>query len=420
MAITPGAATSATANNTWSDVSPLTATVPAHSDGDVLICAVQRLRDGELLSADPAWTQIDQQAHVTANAQVALFSRVAASEPATYDFATAGVTSTSGVVLMFASAGVDNSTILDVAYVSATYYAEENATSTPTPKPITTVTDGALVTSIMLKDHNGTITNPTGYTTAVEVSGVGSGRGGAITYLDKATAGLETVPDYGLSTTEDVSMFTIALKPASVGPTLTGPASAQEGDAINAIGTGLTSATLDLVTTVGGHVGAQVTTGVPSDTMWPYTVNPKTGVPFSVVPIQAAGVTLWVTEQQATDGTSANNVMTIAAKTNETVIQGMIATSNTTPGESIFATNILAMEDNLQANPPTLVSGVTITWFADGTFTVDINQAISFTVDFFSPSNSEWQSISLNITAAGVISVGAANTKISINIGIGI
>lgn len=209
---------------------------------------------------------------------------------------------------------------------------------------------------------------------------------------------------------------------APTGPTLTGPASAQEGDAINAIGTGLAGPTdIDLVTTVGGHVGAQVTTGVPTDTMWPYTVNPKTGVPFSVVPIQAAGVTLWVTEQRATDGTSATNVMTIAAAANETVIQGMIATSNTTPGESIFGTNILAMEDNLQANPPTLVDGVTITWFADGTFTVDMNQAISFAVDFFSPSNSEWQSISLNITEAGDIVVGdIINTKLSIGIGISI
>ena len=191
------------------------------------------------------------------------------------------------------------------------------------------------------------------------------------------------------------------------GPTLTGPASAQEDDAINAVGTGLTSATLDLITTVGGHVAPQTTTGVPTDTLWPYTVDPKTGVPFSVVDIQAAGVTLWVTEQRATDGTSATNVMTIAAKTNETVIQGMIATSNTTPGESIFATNILAMQDNLQANAPTLVDGVTITWFADGTFTVDINQAISFSIDYFDPTNpGPWESITLNVSAAGIVTVG--------------
>lgn len=424
MAITFIDGTTIILSNAWGSASPATVSAPTHLEDDVLIALAQRQTDGNLITAPAGWVQLDQQsAWAAGNIQTAIFYKVAtASEPASYSFTVTDASTLNGAVLVASYRGVDTATIFDVVYSSVTDYAEEAATTTPTPPSITTVTNGAFVVATLTKEEAGAITGPAGYTEAANTGGDfrAFGRSGSIFHKEIVTAGLETPPDYSVSST-DAALYTFALRPVVIpaGPTLTGPASAQEGDAINAIGTGLTSATLDLVTTVGGHVGAQVTTGTPTDTTWPYTVNPKTGVPFSVVPIQAAGVTLWVTEQRATDGTSATNTMTIAVAANETVIQGMIATSNTTPGESIFGTNILAMEDNLQANPPTLVSGVTITWFADGTFTVDMNQAISFTVDFFSPSNSEWQSISLNITEAGEITISAAN-KLSIGIGIGI
>ena len=128
---------------------------------------------------------------------------------------------------------------------------------------------------------------------------------------------------------------------------------------------------------------------------------PSKGVPLEPT-ISAAGTTPWVVQQEVFDGTDTvlRNIVINGEATHE-VIQAMIATSNTTDGESIFAPAIIDVEDDMQAYVLKVVDGNTLTWAADGTFTGS-NQPISFDVVFFSPSTGEWSVHSLTISKSGV------------------
>ena len=127
---------------------------------------------------------------------------------------------------------------------------------------------------------------------------------------------------------------------------------------------------------------------------------PSKGVPLEPT-ISAAGTTPWVVQQEVFDGTDTvlRNIVINGEATHE-VIQAMVATSNTTDGESIFAPAIIDVEDDMQAYVLKVVDGNTLTWAADGTLT-GANQPISFDVVFFSPATSQWSVHSLTISADG-------------------
>jgi len=97
------------------------------------------------------------------------------------------------------------------------------------------------------------------------------------------------------------------------------------------------------------------------------------------------------------------------------VIQTMIATANTTTGESIFGTGLIAVEDDMQAYVVKAVNGMNITWAADGTFTTDANQTEVIDVAYFSPATGQWSCLALTISEAGVISGIPPENRTSIN-----
>ena len=141
------------------------------------------------------------------------------------------------------------------------------------------------------------------------------------------------------------------------------------------------------------------------------------GLPYKGVPLEptisAVGTTPWVLQQEVFDGTDTvlRNITLNGEATHE-VIQAMVAASNTTAGESIFAPVIIDIEDDMQAYVPKVVNGNALTWAADGTFTGS-NQSITFDVVFFSPSTGEWSVHSLTISATGGIVSGIVSSIVS-------
>lgn len=245
-------------------------------------------------------------------------------------------------------------------------------------------------------------------------------------------AGSQVVDWFKSSNSWGVCALSIA--PLSASPTITGPASGLEAQAITATGLLLdTLSAFNLKTTVGGFSIAQTTTGVPTATTWPYTIetgvadctpgSPANGIPFSTTDVDAAGITAYVTQQEADDGTNPPGVFTmpIGAETTRNVVQTMIVVANITPGESFFGTNILVVEDDHQLRIPKLWGGsMTVTIAADGTFTTDKNETHTERVEYFAPSTGNWGCVDVTITQEGVIVLSGTQNKLSIGIGIGI
>jgi hypothetical protein len=259
---------------------------------------------------------------------------------------------------------------------------------------------------------------------------------GTTTRYDSAGTGVPNAPisftDTISGTTHDIDMaivssfgyvngYKIIITPATSGPTLTGPASTTEQAATVAAGTVLDDVTI--FSLISGTFSIEQTIDSSTATTLNYVAEsgvndctpstPVSGVPLAAT-ISAAGVTPYQIQQEADDGVNTPAVFNITLNgeaTHETV-QVMIGTSNTTPGESVLATTIIAVENNMQYHAPKVVDTVTITWAADGTFTTDKDQTIIVPVDFISPTTKQWSCIDLTIKDTSIISGGGIVSEI--------
>ena len=108
-----------------------------------------------------------------------------------------------------------------------------------------------------------------------------------------------------------------------------------------------------------------------------------------------------ITITPAASGPTTSNIVLNGEATHE-VVQTMIAVANTTTGESIFGTGLIAVEDDMQAYVVKAANGMNITWAADGTFTTDADQTEIIDVAYFAPSTGQWSCLALTISASGV------------------
>lgn len=211
-------------NNTGSSTS-ITVSVPTGTqDGDVMIAAYGNGQDDGTTPAISGWTSIGYVEDATiSNNTLALFYRVASSEPAsytmTYDSSTSNLTS--GIISTFR--GVDTTTPLDVTYVEGSHYLKEQNVTEANPPSITTTTNGAFVIYVVhCKGAVVTaITPASGYTEAAEI--IGNNRYMQMAYKEVPTAGAEdpgvvVLVDAG-GTLEDPATMVIAISPAASGST---------------------------------------------------------------------------------------------------------------------------------------------------------------------------------------------------------
>jgi len=208
--------------------------------------------------------------------------------------------------------------------------------------------------------------------------------------------------------------FTVELTGAA-GPTLTGPASTTEGSATVAAGTdldtvttfSLISGTFSIAQTIDSATATTLNYVAESGANDCVPATPVLGVPLEAT-ISAAGVTPYQIQQEADDGTNpaATFNTTLNGEATHEVVQTMIAVANTTPGESIFGTDLIAVEDDMQAYVVKAANGMNITWAADGTFTTDADQTEIIDVAYFAPSTGQWSCLSLTIKDTSIVSGG--------------
>ena len=201
----------------------------------------------------------------------------------------------------------------------------------------------------------------------------------------------------------------------AAGPTLTGP----DTTTVDATRT-VTGTALDTATTAGLKISddsySKTLTITPIDTVSfsqedEIDAGIALGTPVASLPVEAdvlaAGATPWQIQQWVDDGVNpevARNI-TLNYLAAHTTVQAMIATANTTPGESLQATNIIAVEDDMQHSGPNVVDTVTITRAADGTLTTDKDQTISFTERYWSPSTGQASIASVTVKGSAIISL---------------
>ena len=195
---------------------------------------------------------------------------------------------------------------------------------------------------------------------------------------------------------------------AASSPTITGPDTTTEGAVTVQAGTLLdTVVTQSLVS--GSYSIAQT---IDSATAGTLTYNAESGVnqctpstPVSGVPLEptitAAGITPYVVQQKSDDGINPPATRNIALNPEATheVVQAMIATSNVTEGESLFAPSIIDVEDGMQVYAPKVVNDVNVTYAADGTFTVDKDKSISIPIVYWSKDTGQWSCMALQLLA---------------------
>ena len=212
-----------------------------------------------------------------------------------------------------------------------------------------------------------------------------------------------------------VSGVIIELESVASGPTITGPDTTTEGAVTVATGT-----LLDTVTTFSLISGSNsVVQTIDSATATTLNYVARSGVslctPSTLVAglpleptISAAGITPYVVQQKADDGvnTPATRNITLNGEATHEVVQAMIAAANTTTGESIFGTGLIAVEDDMQAYVVKAANGMNITWAADGTFTTDADQTETIAVVYFSPSTERWSCLTLTIQNSSIVSIG--------------
>ena len=248
---------------------------------------------------------------------------------------------------------------------------------------------------------------------------------------------VSTAPDYYYPLVDDASSgiggtaMTVSgaptfdgvdLWPSAAGPTITGPDSTTEGSATVAAGTGLDTITTQSL--ISGSYSIAQTIDSATATTLNYVAEsgvnlctpstPVSGVPLEAT-ISAASVTPWVVQQKADDGTNppATRNITLNGEATHEVVQAMISTSNTTDGESVLASSIIAVEDDMQYYAPKAVNGMNITWAADGTFTTDADQTETIEVGYFSPATGNWSCIALTVRDTSIVAVGMVAAMVS-------
>lgn len=205
----------------------------------------------------------------------------------------------------------------------------------------------------------------------------------------------------------------------AAGPTLTGPDTTTEGAETTATGT--LHDTITTFSLISGSYSIEQTVDSSTTTTTVYDAESgvnlcSPGAPVSGVPLEAtvtaAGITPYQVQQEADDGTNppATRNITLNGEATHEVIQTMIAVANTTPGESIYGTDIIVVEDDMQAYAPKVANGMNITWAADGTFTTDADQTETITVGYFSAAIGQWSCISLTIKDTSIISAGISQS----------
>lgn len=193
-------------------------------------------------------------------------------------------------------------------------------------------------------------------------------------------------------------------------PTITGPDDVTEGATEQITGTNLAGVSV-LKLEAGSFsftqtIDAQDATTIDFDAE--SGVNSATvGVPVSGCPttptVTALGITPYVTQVNV-DGVT--RALDIDPEAGFACVQTTTAVADTTIGESFFATDIVTVEDDHQVYGPTLVSGVTITYFDDGTWTVsDPDVTLNFDVVYFTPSTGQHAVVAFTILPDAVATI---------------
>lgn len=215
---------------------------------------------------------------------------------------------------------------------------------------------------------------------------------------------------------------------AAASLSLTGPADVDEGASEQSTGTGLDAVTaLFLETTVGSYSVEQT---IDAQTTTTLNFVPETGqdalrndagyTPINAVPLEAtilaALTTPWQIMQRVVDGVNPDAIRNIIVNADSSldVLQTMISAANTVVGQSIFATSLILVEDDMQASVPKVVDAVTFTWSADGTFVTDLDDTVVFDIVYFSPSAGQVSKITATVSD-GSLSIGDSK---SVNVGI--
>jgi hypothetical protein len=113
-------------------------------------------------------------------------------------------------------------------------------------------------------------------------------------------------------------------------------------------------------------------------------------------------ISAYLTYTPAPSGSATIN-FDLTPDSNYELIQTTVAAANTTNGESIFATEIITVEDDMQARVPKTAGLSTYTWAADGTFTTDTNDTEVIDIVYFSPSTGQHSLLTLTIQADAVV-----------------
>ena len=245
--------------------------------------------------------------------------------------------------------------------------------------------------------------------------------GGAVEYLMTEGSGSTLTDTSGYDYHGTLENYTadqwVAASPSA--PTITGPDSTTEGSAT--VQSGTLQDTITTQSLISGGYSIEQT--IDSATAGTLTYNAESGVnqctpstPVSGVPLEptitAAGITPYVVQQEADDGTNppATRDITLNPEATHDVIQTMAGVANTNPDQSIFGSTWVTVEDNHQARLPKVADGVTFTWSADGTFTTDQDKTVTFQYELFSPASGNWSAI--DITVKSVQGVGVVVTGV--------
>jgi len=227
------------------------------------------------------------------------------------------------------------------------------------------------------------------------------------------TAAVSVLPASWVEVTTLTGNIAFTVTTEASGIALTGPDTTTVDATRTVTGTALDTATTAGLKTVGYSKTLTIT---PIDTV-SFSQEDEIdsgialGTPVASLPVEAdvlaAGATAWQIQQWVDDGVNpevARNI-TLNYLDAHTTVQAMIATANTTPGESLQATNIIAVEDDMQHSGPNVVDTVTITRAADGTLTTDKDQTISFTERYWSPSTGQASIASVTVKGSAIISL---------------
>lgn len=198
------------------------------------------------------------------------------------------------------------------------------------------------------------------------------------------------------------------------GTAVTGPATATDGSATTITGTGLTGAASVSIGLSGSELAQ--TFGTVTDTTiaiaavesgWDDAVVGTPATAFPLEPTILAGGTTPYQLQIVVDAITPFST-TINPASGFQVLQTTIAAANTTVGESIFGSNIITVEDDMQARYPSVVSGVTVTIDSagvpnlNGTELAAAGGSITFNTAYYSPLNGQVSVVTLTLTDGSV------------------